>query len=89
MWPTIAPCDRESRNIKTPKVAASRALCASVLAAPAKAPPITKASPPARTGVSLFSGLKAVLAVHGTVASGLERHSGLLSASGADYSRTP
>ena len=78
MWSTIASCDRECHNIKAPRVEVSRAQLASLLSAPAKASPAT-------AGVSLLSGLKAVLAVHGTVATRLERHSGLLSASGTDY----
>jgi hypothetical protein len=56
---------------------------ARVLSAPAKA------SPAAATGVLLLAGLKAVLAIDGAVASGLERHSGLLSAPGADYGCAP
>lgn len=62
---------------------------APVLPATAKASPIAEAAPVASAGILALPGLEAVLAVHGTIAAGLEWHGGLLSASGAYYRRTP
>jgi hypothetical protein len=54
--------------------------------APAAAP--AEATPTAAASAGLAR-LKAVLAVHGTVSPRLERHCGLLSASGTDHRCTP
>jgi len=54
-----------------------------VLPAPAVAAPVTAAA------AAGLAALEAVLAIHGTVATGLEWHRGLLSASGADHAGSP
>ena len=69
------PCKTDAATSSTPQ--------AGYLSVPAKV------TPPASTGTRLFPGLKAALAIHGTVPPGLERHCGLLSAPGADDGCTP
>ncbi|MFZ0305406.1 MAG: hypothetical protein WAL75_22140 [Terracidiphilus sp.] len=65
-----------------------RRLCGDTKRNVLTAPAAAEASPAAAAGAG-FARLKAVLAVHGTVATRLERDRGLLPATGTDDRRTP